>query len=392
MADMTVIDSDYDFGPLHAAMQRYVDLELMPGISSAVLKGRDLIDLHCVGWADREDKTPLDVDNIYRVFSNTKLVTSCAALLLHEEGCFQLDDPIDSYLPQLANRQVLRPDATDPEDTEPAAGPITIRHLMTHTSGLSYGLLDPDSLIFKLYTENKVTNPAAPLSQMVEALASLPLSYHPGTSWEYSVATDVMARLVEVITDENFGDFLKARIFEPLGMVDTDFHVPSGKSDRLVTYYAGADLMEPMLSGLSRSNDMPGFPIQSGGGGLFSTLPDMVALVRGLIQGDGMLLRPESMALITTNQLPEGRNIQFAGLGELPGKGHGLASAVSMAPLPHEAPGVVGEFWWGGIAGTQWWVSPNNNLAAVVMTQRQRAFSHPFAAELKKLTYDAVIT
>ncbi|MBT7758308.1 MAG: serine hydrolase, partial [Rhodospirillaceae bacterium] len=108
--------------------------------------------------------------------------------------------------------------------------------------------------------------------------------------------------------------------------------------------------------------------------------------------GDGMLLRPESMALITTNQLPEGRNIQFAGLGELPGKGHGLASAVSMAPLPHEAPGVVGEFWWGGIAGTQWWVSPNNNLAAVVMTQRQRAFSHPFAAELKKLTYDAVIT
>ncbi|MBT4490984.1 MAG: beta-lactamase family protein, partial [Rhodospirillaceae bacterium] len=282
---MTVIDSDYDFGPLHAAMQRYVDLELMPGISSAVLKGRDLIDLHCVGWADREDKTPLDVDNIYRVFSNTKLVTSCAALLLHEEGCFQLDDPIDSYLPQLANRQVLRPDATDPEDTEPAAGPITIRHLMTHTSGLSYGLLDPDSLIFKLYTENKVTNPAAPLSQMVEALASLPLSYHPGTSWEYSVATDVMARLVEVITDENFGDFLKARIFEPLGMVDTDFHVPSGKSDRLVTYYAGADLMEPMLSGLSRSNDMPGFPIQSGGGGLFSTLPDMVALVRGLIQG-----------------------------------------------------------------------------------------------------------
>src|SRR5262249_26334571 len=157
----------------------------------------------CIGWADKEAQIPLRVDHIFRVFSNTKLITSCAALLLLEEGRFQLDDPIEQFIPQLANRRVLRPGATSLDHTEHSGSPITTRHLMNHGSGWSYGLLDPGTLTFNAYNERKVVNPTT-LGQMMEVLADLPLVFHPGTSWECSVATDVLARLVEVISGQRF--------------------------------------------------------------------------------------------------------------------------------------------------------------------------------------------
>src|SRR6195256_2124943 len=199
MEDMKVTATGYDFRPAHAAMQRYVDGNLFSGFSSAVLVGRDLVDVKCIGWADKEARVPLRVDHIFRVFSNTKLVTSCAALLLFEEGRFRLDDPIEQFIPQLANRRVLRPGATSLDDSEPAKGSISIRHLLSHSSGLSYGIFDPGTAIFRAYNERKVLNPATTLAEMMDVLAGLPLVYHPGTSWEYSVATDVMARLVAII-------------------------------------------------------------------------------------------------------------------------------------------------------------------------------------------------
>ena len=196
MEDMKVSANGYDFGQAHAAMQRLVDGNILSGVSSAVLVGRDLVDVNCVGWADKETQTPLRIDHIFRVFSNTKLITSCAALLLFEEGRLQLDDPIETFIPQLGNRKVLRPGAASLDDTEPAKAPITLRHLLSHTAGLSYGIFDPGTPIFKAYNERKMLNPATPLADMIDQLADLPLLYHPGTSWEYSVATDVTARLV----------------------------------------------------------------------------------------------------------------------------------------------------------------------------------------------------
>src|ERR1700686_5315253 len=151
MEDMMVTANGYDFGAAHAAMRRCVDANVLSGVSSAVLVSRDLVDVNCVGWADKEAQTPLRVDHIFRVFSNTKLITSCAALLLFEEGHFQLDDPIQQFIPQLANRRVLYRDATSLDQTEPAVRSITIRHLMSHSAGLSYGL--PGTLIFKAYNE-----------------------------------------------------------------------------------------------------------------------------------------------------------------------------------------------------------------------------------------------
>jgi CubicO group peptidase (beta-lactamase class C family) len=386
MEDLTVTASAYDFKPAQVAMQRYIDNNLLSGISWAVLSGRDLVDVNCVGWADKEAQTPLRTDHIFRVFSNTKLITSCAALLLYEEGKLKLDDPIERFIPQLGNRKVLRAGATSIEDTEPAKRSITVRHLLTHSAGLSYGLFDPGSVIYQALNERGVHNPAATLAQMVDVLAGLPLIYHPGTSWEYSLATDVTARLVEVISGERFDKFIKRRILDPLGMVDTGFVVPEKDRDRFVAYYAGADIMAPMKPGLTRTDNAP-FPGAylkpiarlNGGGGLVSTVPDMVALIRSLLPGGPTLLKPETIAQMMTNQLPEGQWIRFATLGEQPGKSYGLAGGLIVNPSPVDHPDSAGELYWGGVAGTQWWISPGRNLAGVMMAQRQMAFTHPFS-------------
>jgi CubicO group peptidase (beta-lactamase class C family) len=397
MQDMKVTAGGYDFKPAHAAMQRYVDGNILAGISSAVLVGRDLVDVNCVGWANKEAQIPLRVDHIFRVFSNTKLITSCAALLLFEESKLRLDEPIETYIPQLANRTVLRPGATSIEETVPTERSITLRHLLSHSAGLSYGLFDPGTPIFKAYNERKVLNPATPLADMIEQLADLPLLYQPGMSFEYSVATDVTARLVEVVSGQPFDKFIQARILDPLGMIDTAFVVPEKDRGRLVAYYAGADLMAPMKPGLTLLENAPypgaylrPVPRFNGGGGLVSTMPDMVALIRSLLPGGPTLLKPETIAAAMTNQLADGVSIRFAMTGDQVGKGYGLTGGLILQPSPIDHPDAAGELYWGGVAGTQWWISPKRNMAGVMMAQRQMAFIHPFAFEFKRLAYEAV--
>jgi len=398
MDKMEAIPSDYDFGSMHAAMQRHVDTNVLAGVSSAVLVGRDLVDVNCAGWANKEEKIPLGVDHIFRVYSNTKLVTACAALLLFEEGHFELDDPIERFIPQLSNRQVLRRGARTLRDVEPARGSITFRQLLSHSSGLSYGLLDPGTMMFEAYNERKVLDPSATLSDMMDRLADLPLVFDPGEGWEYSVASDVMARCIEVVSGQAFDAFIQSRILDPLGMVDTGFAVPESKRHRLAALYAGASLTDPMRPGLKRIDDaspqdygfFPPARWLSGGGGLVSTLHDMAALVRSLRPGGATILKPETIALMMTNQLPEGAWIKFPWVGELWGKGYGLAGAVTVAPsmrTPHAAPG---DFTWGGIAGTQWWISPKINCAVVLMTQRLPALLHPYILEIIHLVRRAV--
>jgi CubicO group peptidase (beta-lactamase class C family) len=335
---------------------------------------------------------------VFRVFSNTKLVTSCAVLLLLEEGRLVLDDPIERYIPQLGKRHVLRPGAASIDDAEPAKASITIRHLMSHSSGLSYGLLDPGTPMFKAYSEHRVLHPGLTLPEMMDTLADLPLSFEPGTAWEYSVATDVLGRLVEVVSGQRLDAFFRSRIFKPLGMVDTMFTLPPEQHHRLVAYYAGADVMQPMLPGLTRSDQAPypgaylrPFPKLSGGGGLVSTLGDMVALLRSLLPDGPTLLQPATIAQMMRNQLPDGVCIGFPD-GVVHGKGFGLAGAVTLAPSAEDPPQSTGELQWGGIAGTHWWISPKTGLAGLLMTQRQMAFWHPFAFEFKRLAYRAVLS
>lgn len=384
-----------DFNATHQALRRYVDANVLAGVVSAVLVGREQADLHCVGWADKEQKVPLRSDHIFRVFSNTKMVTSCAAMLLMEEGRFRLDDPVENFLPQLAHRQVLRPGATRIDDVEKARGPITIRHLLTHSAGLSYGLLDPGTTIFKAYKERRILDPSFTLAEMVDRLADLPLVFEPGTGFEYSVAADVVARLIEVISGQAFDAFLQARILGPLGMVDTGFVVPAGKLDRLAANYFGASPTDPMAPGLNRADDAPWpkafvrpVPLLSGGAGLVSTAADMLAFMLSLMPGGPTLLKPETLALMMTNQLPEGVRVKLPVLGELKGLGFGIGGSVTVAPGPMNPPDSTGEFEWRGLAGTHVWISPRKKLSGLLLTQRFPCLVHPFQFEFKRLVYD----
>jgi CubicO group peptidase (beta-lactamase class C family) len=206
----------------------------------------------------------------------------------------------------------------------------------------------------------------------------------------------VLSRLVEVASGQRFDDFLQARIFGPLGMKDTGFVVPEDQQHRLVAYYAGASLTDPMNPGLTRTDDSPWpgayrkpVPRLSGGGGLVSSLPDMIALIRSLIPGGPMLLQPETIELMMSNQLPEGTFIRFPTVGEAKGKAFGLGGAVTLGASSIDPPDSVGEFQWGGIAGTHWWINPRRQLAGIVMAQRQMAFWHPFSFAIKREVYRA---
>lgn len=389
--------TNLDFKALHAAMKSQVDDEFLPGVSTALLRGRQVVDTFCYGFADKEAGIPLQEDHIFRVFSNTKLVTSCAVLMLFEEGRIKWDDPIETYIPELGSRQVLKPGATRMDDVEPARTSITIRHLMTHTSGLSYGVFDPGTVMFNAYNTAAVMHPGKPLSEMMTTLAALPLSFHPGTQWEYSVATDVLGRLVEVVSGESFGKFLSSRIFEPLGMIDTDFWVPATRLKRLCTLYVGVDLLDPTKPGLQRADDKPfpeaytsKLPRESGGGGLVSTLGDTVKFIQSLLPGGPTLLKPDTIDLMCRNQLAADLCVRFPNMPPFRSKGFGLGSSVTIGTSALEPAEVVGEVGWGGLAGTIWWINPRIGIAGVLMTQRYFGFGNPYSFVFKGQAYKAL--
>jgi CubicO group peptidase (beta-lactamase class C family) len=382
---------------LHSAMRAQVDQNFLPCVSTTLLRGKEVVDTFVHGYADREAGVALREDHIFRAFSNTKLVTSCAVLLLWEEGRLHFDDPVEKYLPELANRQVLRPGATRIDDTEPARSSITIRQLMAHFSGLSYGIFDPTTPLAKAYKHAKLRHPDRPLKSFIDDLAPLPLAFHPGTRWEYSIATDVLGRLVEVVTGESFGAFIARRIFLPLGMVDTDFFVPPDKQQRLTTLYVGTDIADPMQPGLMRADAAP-YPgayltpptFESGGGGLVTTLGDMTRLIQSLMSGGTTLLKADTLALMATNQLPAGMWVEFPNMPPMVGRAFGLGSSVAVSAGGFDPAEVSGEMSWGGLAGTIWWLNPRLNIAGILMTQRYFGQGGPHNVLFKLEAYKAL--
>jgi CubicO group peptidase (beta-lactamase class C family) len=383
-----------DFLAVDAALQAAIDGEQLAGVSYAVFRRQQVLARKCLGHADREARVPVREDHLFRAFSNTKLVTSCAALQLLEQGLFSLDDPVGQYIPALGNLRVLRPGATSVEDTVPAREPVRIRHLLTHTAGLTYGFTQPDAPISAAYRAARVLDPTLDLAQMMEALARVPLLFEPGSAWNYSVATDVVGRLVEVVTGQKLDEYFRRHIFAPLGMHDTFFSVPPDKGERLAALYIGS-LKEPLRPGLRRADNLPyegayrkSMPFLGGGGGLVTSLDDYSALVRALLQGGAPLLQPETQALVTRNQLPDNMWIQFPGQPPQVGRGHSLAAAVAVEDTP-DAGLVEGQVYWGGLAGTKWFFSPREDLAAVLMTQRYMGSDLPYwPAFLRALRQD----
>jgi CubicO group peptidase (beta-lactamase class C family) len=247
-----------DFTPMHERMDAYVEQNILSCCATLVMQGPEIIDYKTFGYMDLESKEPLRADAIYRMYSNTKLVTSVALMMLHEEGLFDLDDPLAKYMPQFDGLSVLKPDAKTAEDTVAAQQLILIRHILSHSAGFSYGFIEPNSVIDQAYLQgglNVLADSSIDLEEFCDRVAALPLAYEPGTSWRYSVATDVCARLVEVLSGMPFDEFLQQRIFAPLNMPDTDFWVPPEKTDRFITQYAPTDLFDPMKPGLVKADD-----------------------------------------------------------------------------------------------------------------------------------------
>jgi CubicO group peptidase (beta-lactamase class C family) len=398
MPTLAAQPSRFHFAPVHAAVAQHVHADRLAGASHAVLIGQELVDVGVVGMARKEEGEALRQDHLFRAFSNTKLFTSMAVLQLWERGLVGLDDPIEKFLPALGNRQVLRPGAAHLGDVEPARSAITVRHLLTHSSGLSYGFFEPGSVLGRGYMAAKVLNPATPLSQMVQALAELPLAYHPGCGWEYSVATDVLGHLIEVVSGQRLDAYFQTHLFQPLGLNDTAFVVPAAQHHRLAGYYLGADMMQPLQPGLTRVDAVQPYPGAylhpaprlSGGGGLVTSLPDMVTLMRSLLPGGAAVLQPATLELLMQDQLPAHLHQTFAMTGPALSRGHALGGGVVRFQGPFDAAVAPGEFYWGGVAGTQWFVHRGLNLAGVLMTQRVMGFMHPVAVDFKRSVYEAV--
>lgn len=397
------VTEGFDFTQVRAAVSPHVRADLLAGASWAVLHGQQLVEVAAEGMARKAEPgqpaEPMRTDRLFRAFSNTKLFTSLAVLQLWERGLVDLDEPVDRHLPALAKPRVLRAGATSIGDAEPARGPITVRHLLTHTAGLSYAFLAPDSVLGQAYTAAGVSSPLTTLEQMVDALAALPLSFHPGTRWEYSVASDVLARLVEVISGQRFDAYLQDRLFQPLGLRDTGFVVPADQQHRLTGYYLGADPLQPMQPGLQRVDDTEPFPGAylrpvprlSGGGGLVTSLPDMVAMMRSLLPDGPTVLRPQTMALMMRDHLPVELHQAFPRQGPMPLRGHGLVGGIVRSRGPFDHPAAPGECYWGGSAGTQWFVNPLLNIAGAFMMQRVGGFSHPVAMDFKRSVYEVMV-
>lgn len=325
------------------------------------------------GVRDLETAAPVTHDTLWRIYSMTKPVTSVAAMLLHEEGRFALDDPLADHLPEFAQMTVWRDG-----EAVPAARPITVRQLFTHSAGFSYGFTDEG--VDALYRQAELFA-SEDLTAFSERLATLPLVMEPGTRWHYGVSTDILGRLVEVLSGQPLDQFFSERLFEPLGMVDTFFEVPPDARERFASLYrldadSGelAEVPEGALAGIRWSD----VGLLSGGGGLVSTAEDYMRFARMLANGgalDGVrVLSPKTVEWMTRNHLPEYDDAADGVFGRGNSIGFGLGFAVIEDPARWSGGvGAPGEYWWGGAAGTYFWIDPNYEVIAMLMIQRYAA-------------------
>ena len=385
-----------DFTRVDAALRQRVDDGELPGVSYAVLRGTELVARNCLGWADSEAQVPLREDHLFRVFSNTKLVTSCAALRLVAQGRIGLDDPVGEYIPALRALRALRPGALALDDTEPLREPVRLRHLLTHTAGFTYAFLHPDTPLAKAYMAAGMADPGLSLARMMEALGPLPLLFQPGADWNYSVATDVVGRVIEVVSGEPLDRHLQRHVFEPLELHDTFFFVPPGKQARLARMYIG-DLREPSRRALRPADHLPyagaylqPVPRLNAGGGLVASLGDFAKLLGVLANGGAPLLAPQSLPLVFGNQLAPGLWIGFPNMPRTTGRGHSFAASVTVEASAADPTGLPGDLQWGGLAGTKWWIWPSQRVAVALMTQRYMGSDLPFWPEFKALVREAL--
>jgi CubicO group peptidase (beta-lactamase class C family) len=386
-----------------AHFRRYVDDGLLPGWLLAVSRQGQVAYLDTYGRRDIEADLPIELDTIYRFYSMTKPVTTVAAMMLWEQGLFQLNDPIGRYLPEFADMTVYKSGSPQTTVTMPAQQPIRVWHLMSHTSGLTYGFLNthPVDARYRDAGFDWGSPPDLDLAGCCEIWARQPLLFEPGTEWNYSVATDVLGRLIEVLSGRTLDEFLAEHVFGPLGMVDSGFFVPDADHDRLAALY----IPDPKTRMTTRM-DLMGRTVLSrpkylsGGGGMVSTAADYQRFVFMLRNGgelDGMrLLGPRTLGFMTQNHLPGGADLEEFGRPifaetAFDGVGFGLGFSVVVDPVKSKSPAGLGEFAWGGAASTAFWVDPENDITGLFLTQLLPSSTHPIRPEFRQLVSQTIV-
>lgn len=382
--------------------RRYVEPGKIAGALTAVHRRGELAWLSPLGEADRERGVPMAEDTIFRIYSMTKPITSVALMMLWEEGHFQLDDPVHKAIPAWRDLRVFVAGNHPQFLTRPCERPMTIRHLLTHTAGLTYGFMERtnvDRAYRRLGIGTFGKAPGGDLAHMVELLARVPLEFSPGSAWNYSVATDVCGHLVEIFSGQRFDVFLRERIFGPLGMVDTDFHVPEEKLPRFAANYDRGPTKELRLIDDPRKSAFLKPPVLlGGGGGLVSTAHDYLRFCRMLLGGgqlDGVrILSRKTLELMTRNHLPGGRDLTETSIGmfsevDQAGTGFGLGVSVLLDPVKAGG-GSAGSFAWGGAASTIFWVDPSEELIVIFLTQLFPSRTFDFRGQLRAIVYGAI--
>ncbi|MCL6539454.1 MAG: beta-lactamase family protein [Roseiflexus sp.] len=390
---------------IRPAMQRWIDRGTIAGASMMIARRGTIVYAEQVGRMSKETDEALRSDAIFRIYSMTKPIVCTALMTLYEEGRFQLITPLATFIPAFANVKVLQQD----KEVAPQR-PITIGDLMTHLGGFTYDFLI-DSPVGELYRQHELMhNAQRTLQQFVDELARLPLAYHPGTKWHYSVSIDVAAHVIEIIANQPLRHFLRERIFDPLGMVDTDFYVPPEKRHRLAAMYGVGDLGARGMTILQmffnwqqgileRIDPQESYPVDQpetfarGGHGLFSTVQDYMRFALMLLNGgtlDGTrILGRKTLELMHANHIPPALlPWDIAGIA-YPGYGFGLGSRVLMDVGLSGMPGTAGEFGWAGAATTYYWVDPAESFAGVFMTQYQ-GLDEP-QRDFRALAYQAIV-
>ena len=430
-------------------MQGYVDRNELAGLITVVARRGQIAHQACFGMADLEARRPMRFDTIFRLYSMTKPITAVAVMMLYEEGCFQLHDPISQYIPVFAALKVYAGETPQGMQFAELEREVTIRDLLTHTSGLVYGLeirpkirqlengpanrislgkaainnhmeqyltrqprrlpsrrgyssalpLDPTGTpVQMMYAQANLLRWDEPLEEKTGRIAEMPLDHQPGAAWSYSIAYDALGYLVQVVSGMSFEAFLQRRIFQPLGMVDTGFYVPEDKRDRLAGLYVpsergGLERPDPGIVLARLDGSKPRFI--SGGGGLMSTAPDYLRFAQMLLNGgelDGVrLLGRKTVALMTQNHLPLALLPLRHGETVFPGMGFGLGFSVVLDLPQYGVLGSVGSYEWHGAAGTLFWIDPQEELVGLLMDQIMPGDSYSVREQFKVLTYQTLV-
>ncbi len=385
--------------------EQYVADAKLPGFLLAVARGGQVCHVASGGHADVEDATPIEHDTIFRIYSMTKPITAVAALMLWEEGAFELKDPVSRFIPSFADARVFRSGSAVSPITEPAIEPIRLWHLFTHTAGLTYGFhhVHPTDEIYRMKGWEWGSPKGIDLAGACDAWAGMPLVNQPGTAFNYSVATDVLGRVVELASGRSLAEFFDERIFGPLGMDDTRFFVPDDHRDRLASLYVPTGPGRTIRR-MNRTEDVrSSVPTYlSGGGGLMSTAADYLRFADMLRrEGEGeaggvRLLSPRTVRYMRQNHLPGGVDLdQFGNRTfaetSLDGVGFGLGVSVAIDPVKNKVPGSVGEFGWGGAASTAFTVDPVEDLVLLFLTQLLPSSTWPIRPQLKQLVHQALL-